>query len=259
MAELLSIELVKTFVESTEDFPVDFDDAWRWIGYSRKDTAKELLLSKFESGFDYIIFAPEQTGAKKRGRGGHNRDTIFLGVDCFKSFCMMVGTAKGRDVRQYFLKCEHSLKQLLQQSDAVSLTQDTFSLQKEMSEVVESHIKASQSLNRAIHTAIHQQTDTLRSAFEKIRVLHQKTLTLPIPQNLKESTNLMQLTPRLTSREKRLAVNIFLDLLDDLPALDERRCWSSRRIGEYLGVSYRTILYIKDERSGKREPPKYSD
>lgn len=253
MTELPSLALVKTFVQSVEDFPVDFDDAWQWVGYSSKQKALEALQANFIKGLDFL------TLGLKSPRGGRPGQNINVTVDCFKAFCMMAGTPKGREVREYFLKCERSLKQPLQQQAPIPPTQDILPLLAEMSEVVESHINASQSLNRAIHTAIHQQTDTLKSAFEKTKSLHQKTLALPAQQSFKELTNLVQLTPRLTSREKRDAVNRFLDLIDTLPSWNDRRDWSSRKIGEYLGVSYRTVLYIREERSGKRQPPKYSD
>ncbi|QSJ14159.1 hypothetical protein JYQ62_19675 [Nostoc sp. UHCC 0702] len=268
MTETLSLELVKNFVESADEFPVDFDDAWRWIGYSRKDNAKTVLIQNFEINLDFLIF---QEMVNRPQGGGRYRECIKLTVDCFKSFCMMSGTSKGREVRQYFLQCEKQLKQLLQQPPAVSASPEILSLLGEMSEVIESHIQASQALNRAIHTAIHQQTDTLRNAFQKTKALHQKTLSLPYfeqptqhqqqpqPQLQPEPlTNLVQLTPRLTSREKREAVNLFLNLIEDLPPYDERRRWSSRQIGKYLGVSNKMVLYIKQEREGRRQPPKYT-
>lgn len=258
MTEILSLELVKDFVESTEEFPVDFDDAWRWIGYTRKDTAKDSLEANFHKGFD---FSGE---FRKNSLRGRPVEKIFLTVDCFKAFCMMAGTPKGREVREYFLRCEKQLKQLLQQSATVSPSHEMLSLMSEMSEVIESHIQASQGLNRAIHTAIHQQTDTLRQAFQKTKALHQKTLSLPFAEQLQKEpqpqpeplSNLVQLTPRLTSREKREAVNLFLNLIEELPPDDERRNWSSRQVGKYLGVSNRMVLYIKEEREGKRQPPK---
>ncbi len=111
----LTPEVVFGLVRSDSDFPVDFDEAWQWIGYTRKDTAKDLLVANFESVVDYETFAPEKTGAKKKGRGGHNKELMFLTIDCFKAFCMMAGTTRGREVRRHFIKCEGQLKQLLKE------------------------------------------------------------------------------------------------------------------------------------------------
>jgi hypothetical protein len=40
--------------ESSEEFPVDFDKAWQWLGYSSKQAAKKKLSGNFEKGLDYL-------------------------------------------------------------------------------------------------------------------------------------------------------------------------------------------------------------
>jgi phage anti-repressor protein len=113
----LTPDKVFALIQSDNQFPVDFDVAWQWIGYTRKDSAKEVLVLNFRKDTDF--FAPDQTGAKKKGRGGHNRELIFLTVDCFKSFCQMAGTEKGREVRLYFLNCEKELKRRIEEEQRV--------------------------------------------------------------------------------------------------------------------------------------------
>lgn len=51
-------------------------------------------------------------------------ETITMTVDCFKSWSMMAGTEKGKEVRRHFLKCEQLLKGLLEQQRQQS-QQDT--------------------------------------------------------------------------------------------------------------------------------------
>jgi phage anti-repressor protein len=92
---------------SSDPFPVDFDRAWQWIEYSSKQRGKEMLTKHFAEGADFLL-----NGAVKQtdeGSGGHNREEIRLTIDCFKSFCMMAGTEKGREVRAYFIECEQRL------------------------------------------------------------------------------------------------------------------------------------------------------
>lgn len=97
-------------LRSSDDFPVDFDDAWQWVGYSRKDNAKAALLSAgFLEGTDFRIFLNHQENS---GRG-RPTEKISLTVDCFKSFAMMAGTTCGQEVRLYFIDCEKRLKVLL--------------------------------------------------------------------------------------------------------------------------------------------------
>jgi phage anti-repressor protein len=104
MNELIELkERFEGIVQSTEKFPVDFDEAWRWVEYSTKQKAKEALEKNFEEGFDFRL-----TGklSEQSGRGGQNIKKYFLTADCFKSFCMMAGTAKGKEVRLYYIKIE---------------------------------------------------------------------------------------------------------------------------------------------------------
>jgi phage anti-repressor protein len=106
-----SPELAITLVRSAETYPVDFDDAWQWLGYSRKEKAKLKLMKNFEQGLDFGIF--HQTVQNSAGQGigvGRPAEKIRLTVDCFKSLGMMAGTEKGREIRRYFLECERQLK-----------------------------------------------------------------------------------------------------------------------------------------------------
>lgn len=97
-------------LESADPFPVDFDAAWQWLGYQRKDYAKETLVRNFERGLDYTS---EFSGLnRKTPDGGRPSEFIYLTIDCFKAFGMMAGTEKGKQVRRYFLECERKLKQV---------------------------------------------------------------------------------------------------------------------------------------------------
>jgi anti-repressor protein len=86
-------------VQSTEKFSVDFDQAWQWVGYSTKQKAREALERYFEEDQDFLT-------AKLKSTGGRPQDGYFLTVECFKSFCMMAGTQKGKEVRKYYIKIE---------------------------------------------------------------------------------------------------------------------------------------------------------
>lgn len=117
----LNFQAVRQLLVSTEKFPIDFDDAWQWIGYSKKDKAKAKLERNFDEGVDYI--KPDGLASPDGGAswGGHNRELIFLTIDCFKSFAMMAGTKRGREVRRYFLDCEAELKRRLEEDRIVQV------------------------------------------------------------------------------------------------------------------------------------------
>lgn len=105
---------LEQIASSTDPFPVDFDRAWQWIGYARKDVAKDALLRQFANPVDFTS-SPVETG-----NGGRPAEAIRLTVDCFKAFCMMAGTEQGRKVRAYFIECERRLKN--PQIDVTSLS-----------------------------------------------------------------------------------------------------------------------------------------
>lgn len=50
-----NLELAKSLSNSSEQYPVSLDDAWQWIGYTRKDSAVDTLRSYFDEGVDYIL------------------------------------------------------------------------------------------------------------------------------------------------------------------------------------------------------------
>jgi len=52
--------------QSKEQFCVDFDEAWGWIGYARKDHGKRTLESNFKEGVDFkLLNSGELKGDKK--------------------------------------------------------------------------------------------------------------------------------------------------------------------------------------------------
>lgn len=102
-----SFELAQQLYKSAEKFPVSFDDAWVWMGYSRKDNAKRNFeKAGFVQGIDFEVFLiPAENSS-----GGRPVEQIKLSVECFKQWGMMAGTEKGRQIRLYFIECERIAK-----------------------------------------------------------------------------------------------------------------------------------------------------
>lgn len=98
-------------LHSGKSHPVDFDRAWRWLGYSTKANAKR------------VLSAPEladevHTERVPTSAGGKHREVITLTVDGFKRLGMMTITARGREVREYFLQIEKGVHKLKRAIDA---------------------------------------------------------------------------------------------------------------------------------------------
>lgn len=99
-----NITIAQSLVDSQEQFPVDFEEAWTWLGFKTKGNAKRSLLnSSFVEGQEYLIIRDKATTI---GISALPDENILLTVDCFKMWGMAAGTAKGKEIRKYFLECE---------------------------------------------------------------------------------------------------------------------------------------------------------
>ncbi len=113
-----STETAIALLNSTDNYPVDFDDAWQWLGYSNKQAAKKKLTRNFEENEDYLtkwMNVPHGNGLT-----ASRTEFIYLTVDCLKSLGMMAGTEKGKQIRKYFIECEKIAKLKGDELDAIS-------------------------------------------------------------------------------------------------------------------------------------------
>ena len=102
-----------------KDFVIDFDNVWKWLGFSRKEHGKTVLNKHFIEDVDYKvnIFATELAVAKNdvknevENRGGHNKEKIMLNINAFKKFCLKSGTKKADEVHDYYIKLEELLQE----------------------------------------------------------------------------------------------------------------------------------------------------
>ena len=110
--------IAQSLYDSNDRFPVDFDDAWKWLGYGRKDNAlRGFLLNGFDEGVDFVVsLFKEENSEPSEGRPS---DDYRLTVDCLKTFAMMAKTEAGKQVRRYFLQCEKLAKESAKTIDAL--------------------------------------------------------------------------------------------------------------------------------------------
>ena len=106
--------------DTKKDFVVDFDSAWKWVGFTRKDNAKTVLNKHFTIETDYQI---KKNAAETSGKVGNNTfpaasgkvemgrpiETILLTVNTFKKFCLKAGTKKADEIHDYYIKLEELL------------------------------------------------------------------------------------------------------------------------------------------------------
>jgi len=110
--------------DEENDFIIDMDNMWKWLGFSQKIKAKNLLERHFTQDKDYKVFLfklEEQNlmlaepGKQKKGSGGHNKEAIMLNVKTFKSLCIKAQTKKANEIHDYYLKMEKILHNTLQE------------------------------------------------------------------------------------------------------------------------------------------------
>lgn len=101
--------------DEENDFVIDLNQVWPWLGFTRKDHAKHLLIKEFEINTDYTIkTAPDKTGAVSQPlNGGQNKEQILLTIECFKVFCMTAKKPKAKLIRRYYVKLERLIQQII--------------------------------------------------------------------------------------------------------------------------------------------------
>ena len=109
--------------DATNDFVIDLDDVWKWVGFAQKVKAKSLLEHHFVVDKDYIIL-PSQPGKQSEHiRGGHNKEIFMLNVSTFKRFCLKAGTKKADAIHDYYIKLEELLHEVVQEESTELKTQ----------------------------------------------------------------------------------------------------------------------------------------
>ncbi len=99
--------------DDTNDFIIDFDAIWIWLGFTYKANAKRLLEKNFKNNIDFKLLLIPNDEQKKDGRGGHNKETIMLNIETFKKFCLKAGTDKASEIHDYFIKLEKMIHETL--------------------------------------------------------------------------------------------------------------------------------------------------
>ena len=104
------------------DFVIDLDNVWKWLGFSQKVNAKILLEKQFIINVDYTKSLLLQQKQNPNTKGGHNKETFMLNVDTFKKFCLKAGTKKADEIHDYFIKLENIIHEITkEESDELKL------------------------------------------------------------------------------------------------------------------------------------------
>ena len=95
----------------SDDFVIDLDDIWVWLGFSRKSDSKKLLEKKFKIDTDYKIVlrqAPQNLSG-----GGRPSEKIVMSIKTFKKMCLTAATSKANEIHEYYIKLEEILHEVI--------------------------------------------------------------------------------------------------------------------------------------------------
>ena len=95
------------------DFVIDLDNVWEWLGFAQKVKAKSLLEKNFTINKDYIFLLSKPGKQTSTIQGGHNKETFLLNIETFKKICLKAGTKKADEIHDYFIKLEGILQEIL--------------------------------------------------------------------------------------------------------------------------------------------------
>jgi hypothetical protein len=72
--------------DSKNDFVIDLDNVWGWLGFGQKVNAKRVLEKNFKINIDYKLLLCQSAKQTNQSKGGDNKETFMLNIDTFKKF-----------------------------------------------------------------------------------------------------------------------------------------------------------------------------
>jgi hypothetical protein len=93
--------------DSKNDFVINLDNVWKWLDFSQKIKAKQMLEKHFTINKDYKLLLYHEVKQTNQTKGGHNKEIFMLNVETFKKFCLKAGTKKANEVHDYYIKLEN--------------------------------------------------------------------------------------------------------------------------------------------------------
>ena len=87
-----------------DEFIINFDTIYEYIGFTTKANAKRLLVKSFTDNIDYQISLPKDENYNSLA--GRPSEIILMKSETFKELCLLANTQKGKETRKYYIKME---------------------------------------------------------------------------------------------------------------------------------------------------------
>lgn len=133
---------------SKDEYIIDLDNVWKWLGFERKGFCKKTLEKHFVVDIDYKIFTkkqfckkaaspvgeaprenvikttspvrevPQDNVLEDLGGAGLNKEIILLKINTFKKLCLKSNTKKADEIHDYFIKMEETLNEVVDEESS---------------------------------------------------------------------------------------------------------------------------------------------
>lgn len=143
------------------EFVINLNEIYEWIGYSQKVRAKEMLTKHFIENVHYIyinenqelpgeVFSPQ----RKNPLGGRPSETIMISIETFKKMCLKAQTKKADQIHDYYIKLENVINQLLEE-ETQELRQQLTIMEQKNKKLEEQVQKQTRYIYVGVNKAIH--------------------------------------------------------------------------------------------------------
>jgi hypothetical protein len=122
--------------DKVNDFVIDLDNIWKYIGFRNKANAKRLLRNSFIIEKDYKILHLNI----------HEKDKIMLNIQSFKKLCVKSFIKKGDEIYDYFSKLEEVFYEILLE-EVIELRAELLKKSEEFNELRSKLLKKSEEFN----------------------------------------------------------------------------------------------------------------
>jgi phage anti-repressor protein len=99
----------------TEEFIIELDDVWEWLGFQSKYEAKRILEQKFAIDIDYKFLPSRHTEQPNYINPIYSTTRYILNVRTFKTFCMNVKTKRAVQMHDYYIRLEKILQEVFRE------------------------------------------------------------------------------------------------------------------------------------------------
>ena len=154
------------YLNYQNEFIIDLDDVWKWIGFNQKVKAKALLETNFKLNIDYVKSLSHEGKQTTHTKGGHNKEPFMLNIKTFKRFCLKAGTKKADEIHEYYIKLEETLQEVIQEES------NELKLQLEQKDIeLENAIKDKGKLREKMIITIHPNCNNTSTKNQTIYIM----------------------------------------------------------------------------------------